>query len=134
MSNVLMSLDQYLFEVWGTNVDRASQKDSWNWVEHETAVDIPDLEYTGAGAPTAGLSGMIFPFVYGELGAIEKLRNLGRQARPMILMDGTGKKWGHYVITGLEQNNESLAMDGIPRKITWRLDLKKFPTKRVLPQ
>ena len=48
------------------------------------------------------------------------------KGQPLMLVDGQGEVWQQWVITRVEETRRVFFADGTPRKIKFRLDLRRY--------
>ena len=99
---------------------------SYRWAKQERLTKDPTLQFVGPGDDTLQLSGVIYPHYKGGLAQVELMRQEAGQGAPFILMEGTGQFFGKFVIESVKENQEHFTTEGVPKKISFTLDLRKF--------
>ena len=56
----------------------------------------------------------------------EAMRREADKGEPLMLTDGRGHIWRHWVITQVDETHTVLFEDGTPRKIAFRLHLARY--------
>ncbi|WP_341812576.1 phage tail protein [Wolbachia endosymbiont (group A) of Conops quadrifasciatus] len=67
---------------------------------------------------------MIYP--HRQNGSLEQLRNMRDIKKPNVLVDGSGKVLGNFVVTNIEETQGSSFLCGLPRKIEFQIKLKSY--------
>jgi len=80
-------------------------------------------QFLGPGDDTITIGGVLMPEAAGSYAAIETLRAMAGEGDRYPFVDGTGKVWGSFVITGLDEGRGYLLDNGVPRKVDFALDL-----------
>lgn len=142
MTNVLMTLGDFQFEVARNAFSELQRQRSYRWTETETLSMTP-LQYTGRAAESITLEGVLYPLFVGEGGMdyMRRLRELADRAEPSLLISDGGENFGRFVILNISETYEHLTIGAIPKKITFRIDLKEYqempkakPEKKAVPE
>lgn len=73
--------------------------------------------YGGKGASQLQLACTLYTELGGTPADVEALRTLAGSGKPQLLTDGTGKVWGYYCLTALDDAyGEVMHIKGIPAK------------------
>ncbi len=80
----------------------------------------------GLGTETISLEGYIHPTFRGGIGQLEAMRQMAGQGQPLILVDGLGNILGKWVITQVEEGQNTFIPGGIPLEMTFYLTLQKY--------
>ncbi|WP_174515779.1 phage tail protein [Wolbachia endosymbiont of Cardiocondyla obscurior] len=97
---------------------RYSKEQRWHTVE---CIEKTSLQSIGSGIENIDLTGVIYPHC--QNGSLEQLRNM---REPNVLVDGSGKVLGNFVITHIEEKQTLYFPCGLPRKIEFQLKLKSY--------
>ncbi|MGL9779082.1 MAG: phage tail protein [Wolbachia sp.] len=97
---------------------RRSKEQRWHTIE---CIEKTSLQGIGSGIENIDLTGVIYP--HRQSGNLEQLRNM---REPNVLVDGSGKVLGNFVITHIEEKQGSSFPCGLPRKIEFQLKLKSY--------
>ncbi|MGN6668638.1 MAG: phage tail protein [Trinickia sp.] len=123
---MMMSLDQFVFSL-ATAPYRELQRQR-NW-KHRTSsrVGVRDAsQFTGAGADTITLNGLLAPENgIGEVASLDKLAMMGDSGDAYVLVDGIGNVYGAFIIDTLNETATYHTREGIPRKVEFSLTLKR---------
>jgi uncharacterized protein len=164
MASVLMGLgsldpkqvdNQILFYVPFPNHDtpgfETMQRDSqYTWVSNDRLSRDPAMQFTGPGEEHFVVEGRMFPYHFGGLSTIQRLRDAGRAGKPYILVrfyplkDELDAKenianlvaknnvvWGcenlgNVVIKRVRTVESKIGAVGIPHKIDFTLELTRY--------
>ncbi|MGL5028843.1 MAG: phage tail protein [Wolbachia pipientis] len=110
-----MLLGQFKFDPVGL---RYSKEQRWHTVE---CIEKTSLQNIGSGIENIDLTGVIYP--HRQNGSLEQLRNM---REPNVLVDGSGKVLGNFIVTNVEEKQTSYFPCGLPRKVEFQLKLKSY--------
>jgi hypothetical protein len=97
---------------------RYSKEHRWHTIE---CIEKTSLQNIGSGIENIDLTGVIYP--HRQNGSLEQLRNM---REPNVLVDGSGKVLGNFVVTNVEEKQTSYFPCGLPRKVEFQLKLKNY--------
>jgi phage protein U len=117
----------YAFELNTAVFQELQRGKEWRWPEQELFGQSPLLQFTGEGAETITLPGIIYPEWKGGTGQINEMRALADEALPRTLIDGRGNILGLWVATSIQETQSNFGGLGIPRRQEFTLSLKRFP-------
>ena len=139
MASVLMGLgsldpkqpdNQILFYVPFPNQDtpgfETMQNDAqYTWVSNDRLSRDPAMQFTGPGEQSFTVEGRMFPYHFGGLSTIQRLRDAGRAGKPLILVR-------FYPLKGELDAKESIAQAANNGKVGWGAEnLGNVVIKRV---
>lgn len=96
------------------------------WPSQDRFGRDPALQYTGPGADTIELDGVIYPHYAGGFSQIAAMRELAAQGQPQLLIDGRGMVYGKWSILRVEETGTVFLDNGAPRKIGFRVSLQRY--------
>ncbi|MBU2711844.1 phage tail protein [Zooshikella harenae] len=107
--------------------DDLTISDNYRWVTQDRISYLPATQYLGPGLTTISLKGVI----YTELNKdsyflLDRLRNLASKGKPFVLTSGIGKLHGLYLVESITDQQNVFFSDGLPRKISFTINLKQF--------
>lgn len=102
----------------------------YRWPAQDRVGALPALQWTGIGADTISLEGVVYPQHTGKIDSIDPLRALAALGKPMGMTDGRGRHYGRWVITGITEGANRFFTKGVPRRTTFSLSLRKFDNGR----
>lgn len=130
---MMLSFGKYVFAVNTTSYQQLQRTVGATWTATERLNTTPALHATGFPASTITLCGVIYPKTALELSAFSALRTQAQQLTPHWLVDGSGKVWGQWVITRLQETQTLFWSNGQPRQITFDVQLMQYNTTGLLP-
>jgi phage protein U len=89
-------------------------------------------QYTGLGDDTITLSGWIAPELTGSLYSLDALRLMADTGKSWILIQGTGRIYGSFVIESMTEGRTVLDNDGDARRVEFSITLERTD-EGVLP-
>ncbi len=127
MTNVLMSLGDFQFEIARNAFSELQKSRSYRWVDVET-LSLTHLQYTGRGAQSITLTGSLHPTYLGEDGMnyMERLTELADSASPPLLISASGENFGRYAILRIDEDQSQFTAAGIPRKIEFKIEIREY--------
>ncbi len=126
MTDVMMSLGSFKFGIETAAYDEMSKQHSWRWADQARIGRKSAQQAIGPDASTLSMKGRIYPHWKGGLGQISALKDLGDAMKPHIMVDGTGRIWGKFVIMKLSETQKHLNEFGQPRRQDFTLELKEY--------
>ena len=126
MPAAMMILGVYTFSLDTAAYQSASRTSQYNWPEQARIGRNPQLQFTGCGAETLSLHGVILPTFRGGLKQIDSMRMMAGTGVPLPLIDGLGHVHGFWCITSITEKNSEFLAGGVPQKIEFTLDLKYY--------
>lgn len=121
-----MQLGRYQFRISTAAYDEFNRSTEYKWAAQERVGQHDALQYTGPGADTITLSGVIFTQYAGGDGQLSRMRDTAAEGSPMILVDGRGFVHGRWVIERVEEGQMVFMKAGVPRKQTFNLSLRYY--------
>lgn len=125
IGTTLFALGAYRFAA-GVGLADTDRQTEWRWASQDVIGAAPALQYIGPGEDCMTLRGTIYPHFRGGLGQVDAMRAQAGLGVPMVLIDGTGRYYGEWVITSIQEGKSVLMSDGAPRKIEFTVQLKKY--------
>lgn len=122
----MMKLGDYTFSIDTAAYQKTKRDSKYNWAEQARIGTTPALQFSGTGADTLSLPGIIYPTFRGGLKQVDTMRAMAGRAKPLLLVDGLGNVRGYWCITGVREKTSDFLPAGIPQKIEFTLDLKYF--------
>ncbi|MFA9396507.1 MAG: phage tail protein [Halodesulfovibrio sp.] len=125
----MMKLGDFVFSLNTAAFQSMSRSSSYNWAEQARIGTHPCLQFTGVGAETICLPGIILPRFKGGLKQVVEMRVLAGHGKPLQLMDGFGDLKGFWCITSIKEDASDFLAGGYPQKIEFTLELKYYGEK-----
>lgn len=126
MPAAMMKLGDYTFSLDTAVYQSTSRTSQYKWPEQPRIGTNPYLQFTGSGADTLSLEGVILPTFKGGVKQVERMREEAVKGTPLQLIDGSGNLHGLWCITSIKEKTSEFLNGGIPQKINFTLDLKFF--------
>ena len=125
-SEHMMALGEYRFSVSTAAYQEFTHSAEFRWASQERLGRLPARQYLGPGEETISLRGVLHPHYRGGLGQIDAMRAEAARGEPLEMSEGTGRIWGKWVITRVEETRRVFDADGAPRRIEFRLQLARY--------
>jgi len=124
---VMMQLGGFQFGIPTAAYQELQRTTEWRWPTQERFGQMPVLQFTGPGADTMSLTGVIFPEWNGGVVQLDALRALGDAGTPHALVGGNGASLGQWVVESVDEGQTVFAAGGVPRRMEFTLQLRRFP-------
>lgn len=126
MANIMMKLGEYAFSLSTAAYQNLQRKTSFRWAAQDRHGQHAALQFLGPGEDTLSLSGEIYPHFRGGTTQVEQMRTQAVQGDPLLLVDGTGRIHGMWIIQDVSEKQPEFFSDGVPRKVEFSLNLRYF--------
>ena len=126
MIETMMALGDFRFSLQTAAYQTLKRTAEYRWPSQARVGREPALQYTGPGSETVQLNGEIYPQFRGGLDQVQKMRKLAGNGKPLLLTDGEGNYWGKWCIARVEEEQSIFTGPGLPRKISFNLDLQAY--------
>lgn len=126
MADIMMRLGRFSFSVDTAAYQELTRASEYRWASQDRIGQIPALQPVGPGDDTINLNGTVYPGHRGGTGQLDEMRSTAAAMKPLILVDGRGFVHGRWVIERVEEGQSVFAHQGVPRKQTFRLQLRKY--------
>ena len=126
MAEVMLALGTFRFSVDTAAYQQLRRTVEYRWPAQARAGRRDARQFTGIGAETVHLDGVIYPHYKGGLGQLAAMRTLAGQGKPQLLTDGTGVVWGKFCIERVEETQSLFFADGTPRKQEFRISFSNY--------
>lgn len=123
---MMLALGPYRFSLNTSAYQSLKRSSEYRWPSIERVGKEPLLQAIGAGCDRIDLDGVIYPHFRGGLGQINAMRDSAAKQEPLMLINGQGNILGRFVITQIEESQNTFLADGAPRKIEFRLSLERY--------
>lgn len=129
MRTFMARLGAFQFGIDTAAFQKLQRAASYQWQAKNRIGRKPAQQFTGQGADTITLDGVIYPHYRGGLGQIGRMRQLAGTGQPQALIyafENSGQYCGRWCITNIEENRTVFFEDGKPRKIEFSLSLVEY--------
>ncbi len=124
-SNVMMRLGDYKFTLPLAVYQTLERSTEWKWPSQTRFLQGPSSQFVGNGEDRITLNGVIFPERLGGSKQIDRIREMGDMGQTYLLIGGTGKIFGFWIIEGVDEKQSLFAAFGTPRKQEFIIKLRK---------
>ena len=123
---MMLALGPYRFSLNTSAYQSLKRSSEYRWPSIERIGKEPLLQAIGPGCDRIDLDGVIYPHFRGGLGQINAMRDSAQRQEPLMLINGQGNVLGRFVITQIEESQNTFLADGTPRKIEFRMSLERY--------
>lgn len=122
----MMRLGSYKFCIYTAAYQELNRTTNYKWGEQAVFGDWDNLQFLGQGEDTQSLTGVVYPEFKGGTGQIDELRSLAATGIPQLLISGTGKILGYWVINSITEGQTKFAAFGVPRRQEFTINMRKY--------
>lgn len=127
---MMMALGNYFFSWLTASYDNKEESRNYCWEAQHVVGQAPLYHYMGPGEQTLKLDGVIYSHYKGGILQIPLMKQTAAQGTPLMLVDGLGNVLGLWIITSLNEKQTFFCSNGLARKATFSLDLKKYEDRK----
>lgn len=120
-----MSLDQFVFSLDTVSFHELQRRTSWRHPSTPRVGARPQRQFLGEGDDTITLNGLVAPGQFGKLESLDELRTMADEGDAYVLVDGTGRVYGAFVIEGMNEGQTLHNPDGTPRRVEFSIELAR---------
>ncbi|WP_245955232.1 phage tail protein [Kushneria indalinina] len=121
----------FVFQTSSVPYQELQRRTEWRHASQSRVGDRPAYQFIGPGADTITLSGTLLPEFTGGRVDLDEIRDMADQGRAWPLVEGTGRQYGLWVITGVDETSSTLYRDGAAAKIEFSLTLEHVDDERT---
>lgn len=122
----MLTLGPYTFALSTAAYQSLERQTAWEWATQERTGRAPARQFTGPGDDRITLEGTIYPQFRGGLRQMDRLRAEAGRGVPHLLMDGTGRVLGLWVVEAITERHGGPDREGNPRRIDFTLTLGAY--------
>lgn len=126
-----MALGMFVFDTHTVPYQELQRRTEWRHASQSRVDDRPAYQFLGPGVDTITLSGTLLPEFTGGRVDLDEIRDMADQGRAWPLVEGTGRQYGLWVITGVDETSSTLYRDGAAAKIEFSLTLEHVDDERT---
>ncbi|WP_442783281.1 phage tail protein [Collimonas fungivorans] len=123
---MMMILGMFVFSLPTLAYQELQRQTSWKHPSTSRVGARDAYQFTGKGEDTITLSGWIAPELIGSVYSLDALRMMGDTGKSWILIAGTGRIYGSFIIDSMTEGRSVLASDGSAGKIEFSIVLKRI--------
>ena len=122
---MMMALGQFVFSLDTAPYQDFQQQIGWRHPSNSRIGRRPARQYLGQDDETVTLAGVLLPELTGGDDSIDALRKMGDTGEGYVLIEGSGRYHGLFVIEGLSVTRTIFFQDGRARRIEFSLTLAR---------
>ncbi|MFB1115616.1 phage tail protein [Dickeya dadantii] len=122
---MMMILGLFPFMRSTTPYQSLEQQVTWRHVKNERVGKFARYQYVGPGDDKVTLSGELYPEITGGDMSLSMLTAMASTGKAWPLIEGTGRIYGMYVITGINETRSLFFDDGKARHISFSVSLER---------
>jgi phage protein U len=122
---MMMTLGMFVFSLPTLAYQELQRQTEWKHPGSSRIGTRDAHQFTGKGDDTITLSGWIAPELTGSIYSLDALRLMADTGKSWILIQGTGRIYGSFVITSMSEGRTILAQNGAAGRIEFALTLKR---------
>lgn len=126
MADIMLQLGDYPFGIDTAAYQQLSRATRYSWVAQPRVGTHDALQFTGYGEDAITLTGRIYPGWRGGADQIRDMRAQAAQGLPLLLVDGNGFVRGRWVILSIEEQADTYARAGVPRRQQFTLQMRLY--------
>lgn len=120
---MMLALGMFVFSLDTVAYQEFSRRTDWKHARSPRVGSRDANQFTGPGADTISLRGILLPEFAGDPGSLDTLREMADGGDAYPLVDGTGRVYGAWVIDGIDEGRTLFFADGTPRRIDFSIDM-----------
>ncbi|MFZ6875390.1 phage tail protein [Undibacterium sp. Di27W] len=122
---MMMSLGQFVFSLPTVAYQELQRQTEWKHPATSRVGERDAHQYIGPGDDTITLTGWMAPSLTGDPAALDDLRAMGDAGDAFVLVEGTGRIYGQFLITNLTQGGSIFLEDGAALRVDFTVNLKR---------
>lgn len=126
-----MALGMFVFQTRTVPYQELQRSTQWRHPNQSRVGDRPAYQFVGPGADTITLSGTLLPQFTGGRISLDIIREMANQGSAWPLIEGTGRLYGLWVITQVQETSSLFFSDGMAQKIEFTLKLERIDDARL---
>lgn len=125
-TSIMMALGTFRFSINTAAYQRLQRTSDYRWRAQERIGRLPAQQFLGNESTSINLEGEILPHFRGSTATVEAMRSLADSGQPQSLIDSSGRVWGQYCITHIEEGWQVLNQEGRPARVGFRMTLREY--------
>jgi len=122
---MMMILGMFVFSLPTLAYQELQRQTDWKHPGNSIVGGRDQSQFTGKGDDIITLNGWIAPELTGSIYSLDALRFMADTGKAWILIQGTGRILGNFVITNMSEGKTHLAKNGDPERIDFSITLKR---------
>lgn len=128
---MMMILGMFVFTLKTAPYQDLQRKTDWRHPSQPRVGQRPAYQFLGPGDDTITLSGTLYPEITGGRLSLDLLRAMAEDGKAWPLIEGSGRLYGFWAITGVTETSTEFFRDGVPKKIEFSLALTRVDERRL---
>lgn len=128
---MLMALGMFVFQTRSVPYQQLQRTTQWRHASQSRVGDRPAYQFVGPGADTITLSGTLLPEFTGGRLDLDEIRDMADEGKAWPLVEGTGRQYGLWVVTGVNETSSAFFRDGAAQKIEFTITLEHVDDQRT---
>lgn len=128
---MLMALGMFVFETRSVPYQELKRVSKWRHPSQSRVGQRAAYQFIGPGQDTITLSGTLLPAFTGGRFDLDQIRDMASQGNAWPLVEGTGRQYGLWVVTRVEETSSYFHRDGAAEKIEFDLTLEHIDDDRT---
>lgn len=120
---MMMCLGLFVFSLQTAAYQELQRKTSWKHATNSRVGTRDATQFTGVGEDTITLSGWIAPELTGTAFSCDALRLMADTGKSWVLVQGTGRIYGTFVITDMTEGRTIFKKNGEAQRIEFSITL-----------
>jgi phage protein U len=126
MAGTMMQLGAYQFSIDNAAYQNLERSTEYRWAAQERVGADDALQFTGYGADTISLRGVIYPHFKGGLAQLDKMRRQAAIGIPLPLIAGTGRILGVWVVESVREGQRTFTHHGAPLWQEFGISIRRY--------
>lgn len=122
---MMMSLGQFVFSLPTAAYQDLQRQSDWKHPNTSRVGERDAYQYIGPGDDCITLSGWMAPAFAGDPASLDDVREMADAGDAYVLVEGSGRIYGQFVVTHLTEGKSLFFADGLPQRIEFSLSLKR---------
>lgn len=123
---MMMTLGMFVFSLPTLAYQELKRDTDWKHPTQSIVGGRDSSQFTGKGADTITLSGWVAPKLTGSLYSLDALRLMADTGKAWILIQGTGRIYGSFVIVAMSEGKTELSKNGDPARVDFSITLRRI--------
>lgn len=128
---MLMALGMFVFETRTLPYQELKRITEWRHPSQSRVGERPAYQFVGPGTDSITLTGILLPSFTGGRFNLDQIREMANQGNAWPLIEGTGRLYGLWVVTRVEETSSVFFRDGAAEKIEFILTLEHVDDERT---
>lgn len=128
---MMMALGAFIFGLHTLAYQELQRSTEWRHASTSRIGTNPASQFLGRGEDTITLPGKLYPGLAGSPLSLDVLRRMADTGKAWPLIGGTGRIYGVWVITSIDETQQVFFDDGTPRIYDFSIKLKRIDDGRI---